>query len=109
MRVSTHRHVGVQRVVLEHHCDVAIFRREIVHHPSANADRAAAQLFEACDQAQHRRLATARRPDEHEELPIVNVQIEVFDHLDGAEMLRDAIEQHIRHEASRLEPAIAPH
>jgi ABC-type glycerol-3-phosphate transport system permease component len=33
--------VRVERIVLEHHCDVTLFRRQVVHHPLADGDMAA--------------------------------------------------------------------
>ena len=40
--VLLHRHVRVERVVLEHHRDVAVLRRHVVHHAVADRDRAVA-------------------------------------------------------------------
>ena len=41
-QVVVDAHVLVERVVLEHHGDVAVARRQVVDHPLADADLAAA-------------------------------------------------------------------
>jgi hypothetical protein len=51
--------VRVERVVLEDHRDVAVFRREVVHDLVADFDRSVAYLLEARDHPQRRRLAAA--------------------------------------------------
>ena len=62
--VLAHRHVRIERVVLEHHGDVAFLRRHVVDALGADTDLAAADLFQAGDHAQERRLAAARRANE---------------------------------------------
>ncbi len=73
------RHVRVERVVLEHHRHVAVARLQVVDDTLADPDLALADLLEAGDHAQRRRLAAARRPDEDDELPVVDVEVQVGD------------------------------
>jgi hypothetical protein len=70
------RHVRIQRVVLEHHRHVALARLELVHRTVADRDRPAADLLEAGDHAEHRRLTAAGRADEHDELAVRDLEIE---------------------------------
>ena len=49
--VLLHRHVGVERVALEHHRDIAILGREIGDHPIADQDLAVGEVFEAGGEA----------------------------------------------------------
>jgi hypothetical protein len=50
--VVEHAHVRVERVVLEHHRDVALGRLELVDHAVADADLAAGDLLQARHHAQ---------------------------------------------------------
>ena len=68
--VLAHGHVRVERVGLEDHGDVAAARREVGHVAVADRDRAVRDLLEPGDHPQQRRLAAARRADEHEELAV---------------------------------------
>src|SRR5205814_3402568 len=76
--VVVHAHVRVERVVLEHHGDVAVHRRQIVHHPAVDADLAGGDVLEAGDHAQRGRLAAARGPDQHHELAVTDLEADVL-------------------------------
>ena len=83
-------HVRVERVRLEDHRDVAVPRREVGDVAAADLDRALGDLLEAGDHAQQRRLPAARRPDEDDELAVVDLERDVVDRDDvAAEPLRD--------------------
>ena len=75
--VLVHREVRVERVVLEHHRDVALLRRQLVDDALADEELAAGDLLEAGDHPQRRRLAAAGRADEHEELAVLDVERQV--------------------------------
>jgi hypothetical protein len=77
--VLPHAHVGVERVVLEHHRDVAGAGRGVGDVLAADLDHALADLLEAGDHAQQRRLAAARRADEDHELALADLQVDVLD------------------------------
>ena len=68
--------VRVERVVLEHHRDVAPLRRQVGHVAVADVDGARVDLLEAGEHAQRRRLPGARRADEHHELAVLHVEVE---------------------------------
>ena len=72
-------HVRIERVVLEHHGDVALFRRQIVDHPVADADFARGDVLKAGDHPQQRRFAAARWADQHDELAIADRNIDAVD------------------------------
>jgi hypothetical protein len=58
--------------------------------PCRRSDLAArGDVLEPGDQAQQRRLAAARRADEHRELAVLDLEIDAVDDLDGAERLAD--------------------
>ena len=77
--VRAHRHMRVERVVLEHHCDVTVDRVEVVDDHVADEDLAGGGTFEAGQHAQCRRLAAARRPHEDHELAVRDLEVEVVD------------------------------
>ena len=90
-------HVLVERVVLEHHRDVAVLGRQVVDHALADRDGAGADLLEPGDHAQRRRLAAARWPDQHHELLVLDHEVDVAHRGDRAIALADACERHPRH------------
>ncbi len=91
-------HVRVERVALEDHREVAILRRHAVLDLATDRDRPVGGPLEAGEHAQRGRLATAGRPDEDEELAILDVEREVVDRDDLAEQLVDVIEADRRHQ-----------
>ena len=91
--------VGVERVVLEHHRDVAALRRHVGDVAAADQDRAGVDLLEAGEHAQRRRLARAGRADEHHELAVGDVEVE---RVDGGRVrarvdARRLLEAHVSH------------
>jgi len=91
--VLAHRHVRVQRIALEHHRDVAILGLDVVDHLAVDGDGAAANLFEAGQHAQQRRLAAARRTHQHHEFAIFDVERDPVNNLRVAECLLDAFKR----------------
>ena len=67
----------IQRIVLEHHGDVTIFRRNVVDHASPYRDRPFRDILEPGDHSQRGRLPTARRADQNEEFTISDRQIQI--------------------------------
>ena len=66
--VLIHGHVRIERVVLEDHRDVAIFRGDVVDESIADVELTLGDLFQTGDHAQSGRLAAAGGPDEYDEL-----------------------------------------
>ena len=87
--VLAHGHVRVERVVLEHHGDVARLGRQRVDHLAVDGDVAGGDLLEAGEHAQQGGLAAARGADQHDELAVGDVDRYAVDHLDGAVGLAD--------------------
>jgi hypothetical protein len=81
--------VRVERVVLEHHRDVALGRLEVVDDAAGDRDLAAGDLLEAGDHAQQRRLAAARRADDDDELAVGDVGADAVD--DGVRLRAEAV------------------
>ena len=83
-KVLAHLHMRIERVVLEHHSDATVARRQVVDDLFADRDVAAGNRFQACDHAQRRRLGTAGRTDQNHELPVLDFEIDAVKRLDGA-------------------------
>ena len=77
--VLGHGHVRVQRIRLEDHRDVAILRRHIGDVTVTDQDVALVDRFEPGQHPQRRRLAAARRADQHEELAVADLEVERID------------------------------
>ena len=73
------RHVRIERVVLKNHRDVAVLRRDVVHARAVDVEVAARNVLETCDHAQSCGLAAAGRPDKNDELPVLDLHIEIRD------------------------------
>ena len=71
----------VERVVLKHHRDVAILRRDIVHHAIADANDAVADFLQARDHAQRGAFAAAGRADEYTNLSGAERKAEIGEHI----------------------------
>jgi hypothetical protein len=95
--VLAHRHGGIKRVGLEYHGDVAVLRRDIVDQALADADFAARYLLQTGNHAQQGRLSAAGRADQHDELPVRNIDADAVQHLHGAESLRHVADRYLRH------------
>ena len=63
--VFPHRHVWVERIVLEHHGDIAFFRWRGRHIGVTDQDAAGGHVLQAGQHAQGCGLAAARRANEH--------------------------------------------
>jgi hypothetical protein len=87
------RKVGVERVALEHHRDVPVPRRDVLHRHAVVAHLAAGRRLHAGEQPQERGLAAAGRPEQHHELARRHLQVDIGDR-------RDAIAEHLRQRPS---------
>ena len=72
------------QMVVEHHGDVAPGRMDVVHHPPVDRDRPRGDLLEPRDHVQQRRFPAARGADEHEELPVGDLEVEGVDKFEKA-------------------------
>ena len=106
--VVAHRHVRVEGVVLEHHRDVAVARRQPGHHPVVDPDLAVGDRLEAGHHPQRGGLAAPGRADQHQELARLHLQAEVVDRDHAArEVLGDRL-QRDRAGGGHHEPASMP-
>src|SRR6516225_767933 len=95
--IVVHAHVRVERVVLEHHGDVAVHRRELIDYVAVDRDIAGADGLEPGDHAERRRLAAAGRADKDHEFLVADLQIDVFDGVHAVVELVDPLEDDLSH------------
>jgi len=74
--VPGHGEVRVQRVALEDHGDLPGARRQLVHHAATDQDVAGGLGFQSGDHPEQGGLATARWPEEHQELALVDHEVD---------------------------------
>jgi hypothetical protein len=74
--------VREQRVILEHHADVALVRRQERHVAVAEMDRTRRGLNEAAEDAEQRGLAGSGRPEQRDELARRDIQGDVVKRAD---------------------------
>ena len=98
--VVPRRHVGIERVGLEDDADVAVARLDLVDDRAVEADLAVARRIDAGEHEQRRRLAAARRPEDRDELAVVDAKVGRLDGDDVAPALGDAVELDHRHALS---------
>ena len=89
--VVVDRHVRIERVALEDHRNVAVFGRDVVDAAVTDVQVTTADLFESGDHAQCGALAAARRTDQHQELLVADLNVEVVDGGDLAVLLTDVV------------------
>ena len=94
--VVGHREVGEQRVRLEHDAVVALGRRQPRDVAPGELDAAGGLHLEPGDDAQQRGLAAARRPEKADELALGDVEVDVRQRGEGAELLADAGQPQVR-------------
>jgi hypothetical protein len=83
--------VRVQRVVLEHHRQVALARRLVVDPGSSDDHVAAGDVLQPDDHAEQGRLPAAGRADEDHELAVVDVQADVVHRGEAVAVLLDDV------------------
>ena len=86
------RHRRVEGIGLEHHRDVAVLGMHVVDVALADEDIAARARLEPGDDREQRGLAAARGPEQDQEAAVLELDVDVVEHLDGAEALADALD-----------------
>ena len=99
--VLLHAHRRVQRVVLEHHRDVAVAGPQVGDVLVADHDPALRHLLQPGDHPQERRLPAAGRADEDHELAVLDVERDRIESLDPVWIdLRGVLEPDAAHVSS---------
>jgi hypothetical protein len=96
-------HMRPHGVGLEDHADAPFFRRHkvafgsVAHERVSDSNGSFRRFFEACDHTQRRRLAAAGRPEERDELPVLDFDVEIAYGRDFAEAFINVIQFNGRH------------
>ncbi len=96
-------HVRIEGVILEDHGDIALFGREFVDDPAADADDSAVDFLQPGDHAQERAFAAAGGADQDSELAIGDVDAYAMQDGCGAERFFDVLDRDGGH---RIEPPL---
>ncbi len=75
--VVRHRHMRIQRVALENHRDIAVFRLHIVHALAIDIKVAGGNLLQPSNHTQGRGFATSGRTDKNDKLLVLNLKVEI--------------------------------
>ena len=89
--VFVNRQVRVQRVILEHHRQVAVAGRLVIDAFPVDQQVAGGDVLQAHDHAQQRGLAAARGAHQDDELAVGNVQADVIDGREPVAVLLDEV------------------
>jgi hypothetical protein len=89
--------VRVERVVLEHHGDVALRRIEVGYIAPIDQDTARRGPLQPSNQTQQRRLAATRCADDDQHFAIRERQIDAMQYVDQAEALAESVQFQLRH------------
>ncbi len=76
--IVAHRHGRIQRVRLEHHCDIAIFRRQVVHLLAVDLDLTLRHGLKTGNHVEQRRLTAARAAHQNQELAVFDVDVDTL-------------------------------
>jgi hypothetical protein len=93
-------HVRVQRIVLENHGDVTIFRREVIHHASTDEQLAGRNRLESSDHPQGGALPASGRANEYYELAVRDLEIHVVNGYARTAIVyfSDSVQPYARHD-----------
>ena len=89
--------VRVKRVELKYESDVAICGLQCLHRHAVDQDVAGVDVLEPGDGAQRRRLAATGRTEQHHELAMADLQVELPDDVVVAEVFFDVSQNYVCH------------
>src|SRR5207237_4045424 len=97
-QVVVDTYMRIERVVQEHHGDVAIGRFDLIADAPADVDLTAGDGLEPRDHPQQCGLAAAGGTDQHAELAVVDAEVDSLDGLDAAGIgLADIAQGYVSH------------
>ncbi len=107
--ILRHRHVRIERIVLEHHGDVAVLRRDVVDDVPADQDLATGNVLESGDHSQCGRLAAAGRAYQNNEFLVGDLEVDAAHRFDLIVLLQNLAQTDIGHaDQPFVAPAVSP-
>ncbi|ELY39605.1 phenol hydroxylase [Natronorubrum tibetense GA33] len=102
--------VGVERVVLEYHRDIPVFRVDVRDVLVADRDRSSGGLLEAGQHSERRRLSATGRTDDGNELAVFDIEIQIVDGDDRAAVvcLAERVDANTCHTGTVWRPSTKP-
>src|SRR5262249_52965402 len=85
----------VERVVLEHHRDIAIPRKDIVQEAAIEIDLPPRNFFQAGDHPERGGLAASGRAQENDELAVVDGKRHLLDRRHRVEILAEVLQEQL--------------
>src|SRR5262245_658623 len=104
--VVADRHVGIERIALEHHGDVAVARLQPRHVAAADQHPPGGGRLETGQDPQRRGLAAAGRSEQRQKGTVRDVEIESTQGDNRVEPLLDALVADTAHDMARFNPSI---
>ena len=82
----------IERIGLEHHCDVAILGQHLCDVPLADVNGSRIRTLKAGQDAQCRRLAASGGAKEHQKFALLHLKVQIPDDFGIAERLADSLQ-----------------
>src|SRR5689334_19241506 len=95
----------VKRVILEHHRDVTIFRRQVIDDLAPDTDVTRGDFLETGNHPQRCAFATTGRANQDDELIVRNVEIDRSYRFDITELFHNLTQRNFSHGG---QPLVAP-
>ena len=90
--VLGNRHRRVERIGLEHHCDIAVFWTDMRHVLAVNMQASACDWLKSGNAVQQRGFTATRWSNKNEEVPWFNCDVDVFQDLGRPVVLKEALD-----------------
>ena len=82
-KILINGHVRIQRIVLENHRNIPVFRLYMIGEGISDIDLACSNILQPSDHAKRRRFAATGGTDKHDELLVFDFHVEVVDRFDA--------------------------
>ena len=83
-KIVIYGHMGIERIVLEHHRNIPVLGRDVIDNARTDGDCSRADLFQSGNHPQGCGFSASRRTDEHHELPVFDFEVNMFDCKDSS-------------------------